>query len=400
MAILDRHEDGLGLSGDVRQQRVEVQTANAVQFFRATPVLFHSDLQGAFRERSSLLGRPAPEVLIDGDSHLSNFGTQRGPDGHAVWGLNDFDQAGRGSPEWDLERLATSAVLVARQQGMSLSDQEDLVQAIGESYFDAIGDRAGGKDRPPALDAKHADGEVKKLIEKADGVHRKEQLAKLVDDPDSRSPRFLTSDELKPLPPARKAAVLDGLQAYGRGLSSDAPVAQPFQVLDVVQKLGSGGSSFGLERYYALVANADPKKPPVVLDVKLCLASPVGDAQRDPLGSDPSEIARQQRELMGAANPLTGEVVVDGRRLLARELEPEKDSLKPEKLGKKDLTSLASQAAKVLAGAHARTDEDASRLAEWVGGDASEATSNLWKFARDSADQTTADLAAYVHHAG
>src|SRR5262245_2768920 len=37
----------------------------------------------------------APRVLAIGDLHVENFGTWRDRDGRLVWGVNDFDDAGR-----------------------------------------------------------------------------------------------------------------------------------------------------------------------------------------------------------------------------------------------------------------------------------------------------------------
>ncbi len=63
-------------------------------FFRSNPALFHWDFRdGAFRD-SRLFPRPEPKILTLGDPHFGNFGSFKGPDGKAVWGLNDYDQVG------------------------------------------------------------------------------------------------------------------------------------------------------------------------------------------------------------------------------------------------------------------------------------------------------------------
>src|SRR2546430_1187024 len=75
--------------------------------------------------------------------HHANFGTFRAPDGHAVWGLSDYDQTGAGSPEADLERLAASAVLAARQAKFPPKVQEQLARNIADAYFSSMHDLAG-----------------------------------------------------------------------------------------------------------------------------------------------------------------------------------------------------------------------------------------------------------------
>lgn len=53
----------------------------------------------------------APTVPLVGDLHAENFGTWRDHHGTARWGINDFDELGRGPYPVDLVRLATSCVL-------------------------------------------------------------------------------------------------------------------------------------------------------------------------------------------------------------------------------------------------------------------------------------------------
>ena len=60
------------------------------------------------------------QVQICGDAHLRNLGAYAAPDGHLVFDLNDFDETTPGPWEWDLKRLATSAVLCGREAGAGL----------------------------------------------------------------------------------------------------------------------------------------------------------------------------------------------------------------------------------------------------------------------------------------
>ena len=92
------------------------------------PSLFHADMRGAYAAHSQLLDRAAPRITINGDSHLGNYGTMRDDDEGIKWALNDYDQSGPGSPERDLERLATSIVLLGQEGGLSPKDSLKLVK--------------------------------------------------------------------------------------------------------------------------------------------------------------------------------------------------------------------------------------------------------------------------------
>jgi len=75
----------------------------------------------------------APEVLAVGDLHVENFGTWRDSEGRLVWGVNDFDEAWPLPYTSDLIRLATSAMLAARERQLSL-DPKQVCEAVLEGY--------------------------------------------------------------------------------------------------------------------------------------------------------------------------------------------------------------------------------------------------------------------------
>lgn len=78
----------------------------------------------------------APSVLSVGDLHVENFGTWRDTEGRLVWGINDFDEAYPIPYANDLVRLATSAILAAREDHLALN-AADACSAILEGYQEA-----------------------------------------------------------------------------------------------------------------------------------------------------------------------------------------------------------------------------------------------------------------------
>lgn len=394
VAFVSAYHQRLDLPPERLKEKLALMRESASMFFRAMPALFHDDLRGPWGSASHLLDRPAPRVLVVGDAHVGNLGTFRGPEGRAVWGLNDFDQAGTGSPEVDLTRMATSAVLTAREAGLGDKDAADVAEAFGKAYFQELKRLAGGGDNPGAfITKKEAGGDVDDLIQQARDTSPKKFLEKLVRLDAKGGPRFKSSDSLKPVDAATKRALSDALGPYEKELHGADSVARPLKVLDWAQRLDAGGSSYGLGRYYALLQAADPKQPPVLLELKELLAPGI---ENPPEPADGQAVMEHQKDFGCDTNPLTGFTRVGGRAYLVREVEPEKARLDSQALNsKKELLSAFEQAAVVLARAHGATPSQAKQLADWVGKDDKTATKRLVAFAKDYADQTQADWKAF-----
>jgi hypothetical protein len=84
----------------------------------------------------------APGVLAVGDLHVENFGTWRDTEGRLVWGVNDVDEACTLPYTQDLVRLATSALLAARERRLGLS-LSDICTAMLDGYATAL--KRGGR---------------------------------------------------------------------------------------------------------------------------------------------------------------------------------------------------------------------------------------------------------------
>ena len=57
-------------------------------------------------------------VQLCGDAHMANFGVFASPERRLLFDVNDFDETTPGPWEWDLKRLAASAVVVGRVSGI------------------------------------------------------------------------------------------------------------------------------------------------------------------------------------------------------------------------------------------------------------------------------------------
>lgn len=78
------------------------------------------------------------EVLLCGDAHLSNFGVFATPERKMVFDLNDFDEAYPGPWEWDLKRLAASAVVAGRQNRFKDKVNRKLARLVAQSYRESM----------------------------------------------------------------------------------------------------------------------------------------------------------------------------------------------------------------------------------------------------------------------
>ena len=99
-------------------------------FLRGSAVVMAADLQ------------PTPvtglNTMLCGDAHLSNFGIFATPERQVVFDVNDFDEAYPGPWEWDLKRLAASAVVAGRGNGFDDSTNRKLASVVAQAYRQAM----------------------------------------------------------------------------------------------------------------------------------------------------------------------------------------------------------------------------------------------------------------------
>ena len=100
--------------------------ASPFAFLRGSAVVMASDL--AATPTTGL------EVVLCGDAHLSNFGVFATPERNLVFDINDFDETYPGPWEWDLKRLASSAVVAGRENGFKEKQCKKLAQVVAKSY--------------------------------------------------------------------------------------------------------------------------------------------------------------------------------------------------------------------------------------------------------------------------
>jgi uncharacterized protein (DUF2252 family) len=74
------------------------------------------------------------QTQICGDAHLSNFGIYATPERNQVFDVNDFDETLPGPWEWDIKRLAASAMVAGRVNGFPPAINRRAVLNCVQSY--------------------------------------------------------------------------------------------------------------------------------------------------------------------------------------------------------------------------------------------------------------------------
>ncbi len=105
--------------------------ASPFAFLRGSAVVMASDLA-----KTPVTGL---DVVLCGDAHLSNFGVFATPERKLVFDVNDFDETYPGPWEWDLKRLAASAVVAGRVNGFSEKKCQEAAAIAVKSYRESMG---------------------------------------------------------------------------------------------------------------------------------------------------------------------------------------------------------------------------------------------------------------------
>ena len=95
-------------------------------FLRGSASLMASDL--------ATTPQTGPRVQACGDAHIGNFRLLGTPERALNFDINDFDETLPAPFEWDLKRLAASAVVAGRQNGFSAGACREVAAAAARAY--------------------------------------------------------------------------------------------------------------------------------------------------------------------------------------------------------------------------------------------------------------------------
>jgi len=362
-----------GRDRDAVKTRTENMTkqGDVSTFFRGAAGVMAADLG---RDRSGVTG---PEVDLSGDAHLGNFGMFGSPERVRVFDLNDFDEARLGPWEWDVCRLAASAVVVERDLGSDAEDQIETAAAAVAAYARTVAALTAGplvgrwytmtrceivqyRDLAIGSDDDDADDHLERAryVLRADRKRTQAAtVAKLTDDGE-----FVEEKDQKPLGGKRAGAVRAAYEGYREtvppGLRRLLQGYEPTAV--ATREVGQG--SLGLRNYLLLLAG-DAKRDALVLQVKEATPSQLEfGLGKSPEAHEGQRVVELQRAMQGASDPLLGWTSIGSQQYYVRQFRDMKRApdFVEDDLGHKDRVVFARLCGTTLARAHSRSAEGAT----------------------------------------
>lgn len=380
--------------------------ASPFTFFRGSAAIMAADL--APLPTSNLRAQSS------GDAHLLNFGVFAAPDRRLVFDLNDFDQTLPAPFEWDLKRLAASCVIAARDVDAGEDVARSVAAAATDAYrwamwryasmrhLDVFYDRIEVSEDMPLL-SKHADkatlsrmrkdfakaqtrtsvGSLGQFAEKGeDGLFRLHEEIPLVE--------RLTAHEVRDL-------VEEDFTRYTRTLDPEkAAVIDRYRFQDVARKV-VGVGSVGIEAYIILLVG-DRDDDPLFLQLKEVKESVFAPYAGPSIYAHQGErVVRGQKVMQTTGDVFLGWLNHGGEGspdYYMRQLRDKKGSVKIERLSASGLRLYAEECGAVLARAHARSG-DAATKAGYLGA-GPEIVEAITEFAVRYADQNELDYQALL----
>ncbi|HRV59186.1 MAG: DUF2252 domain-containing protein [Solirubrobacterales bacterium] len=384
----------------LKQAENRVQELLPIRYGRmsASPFAFYRG--GAAIMAADLAPTPATGVRVQacGDAHISNFGGYRAPDRRVIFDLNDFDETLPAPWEWDVKRMAASAVIAARENGAgkkaarkialaAVAQYRDVMRGLSEiSYLDVWYSRLNMDDMADVLEQTHGEDagiDLRRDISKAERKDSSRAQRKLTEESDEGEPRFASRPPL--LVPARELAESLGVtdadavrQLLQEVLDQYAGTLPPdrqhlfghYRFVDIARKV-VGVGSVGT-RAWVLLFLSNRRMDPLVLQVKEAQASvlaPYAGASKFRLQG--RRVVEGQRLTQAASDLFLGWTrakAPDGeiRDFYVRQLWDGKLSIDIPSLDESRLTGYVRACGGALALAHARTG-DRVGIADYMG---------------------------------
>jgi uncharacterized protein (DUF2252 family) len=369
-------------------------------FFRGADTVMAADL--AATPKSGL------RVQACGDCHVSNFGGFGSPERQLVFDINDFDETLPAPWEWDVKRLATSIVLVGRQNGEGEHRCEKAVRMAVESYRRHMGEYANMR----ALEVWYSQIQAKALItgaktkaakkyweqiEEKAKLHTAEQVFPGMTNVVKGLPRIIDHPPLIYHPRQRiKLAqrVREMFRRYRLTLPEERRVIlDRYHIVDIARKVVGIGS---VGTRCAVVLLMADEGDPLFLQFKEALPSVLEPyAGKSRYAYHGERVVTGQRMLQSASDIFLGWTRDDqGHDYYFRQLRDMKMTVDVVDMPREDWIEYIKLCGWSLARAHARTG-DAAQISGYLG-ERDVFDEAIAKFALAYADQTEKDYEIFV----
>jgi uncharacterized protein (DUF2252 family) len=408
VAILE--SDDIGRTESLVPIRHGRMATDEFAFYRGSAAIMAADLAGS--------PSTGPTAQICGDAHLSNFGVFATPERRLIFDVNDFDETSRGPWEWDIKRLAASAVIAARGNGFRRSEGSAAATEAVQAYRRAMLDFAEMTeldvwylrvdvdelvDQLGARVGKKAQARAAKQVAKARRRTSLQAAAKLTEVVDGQL-RFAAAPPLVvPLRTLVDRTSADELRlgveelfgGYRESLSEQqCALLDRYRVLDVAHKV-VGVGSVGTQALMVLLRGRSDADL-LLLQLKEA-GSSVLEAHlgRSRYAEPARRVVEGQRMMQAASDAFLGwSSSSNGRSYYWRQLRDMKGSAEIAELSPAELQLHARICGWTLARAHARSI-DARLVAGYLGtGDRFDRS--VVEFAHRYADQNAEDFAAHA----
>jgi uncharacterized protein (DUF2252 family) len=364
----------------LRNQRM---SRSAFAFYRGTAAIMAAD--------TALSPVSGAIVQACGDCHLANFGLFGTPERNVIFDLNDFDETLPAPWEWDVKRLATSAVLAALEVGAAQPLARKIACRTVESY--RLSMRRLMIESPLQIWFTRVDAQVFLSVlnpSQARSIERKQRDAAARGE--HVPPAFVASRSgklrfvedppvLHHLPhndPLRGRA-REALRKYTQTLRDDIRVLfNRYHLRDAALRVVGVGS---VGTHCAIALFQGGPDDALILQVKQANASvlePYAGVSRYP--NHGRRVAMGQRLMQAASDLFLGWLEIEGgQNYVVRRYRDRKANANLERLRLRELAQYASLCGQTLALAHARSGDPAF-IAGYLG-------------QRDSFDRAVADYA-------
>jgi len=389
-------------------------------FFRGSAILMAADLAGTPTTRI--------DVLLCGDAHLSNFGLFASPERRLVFDINDFDEVYPGPWEWDLKRLAASAVIAGRDNGFNEKKCRQLAETVAEAYGKAMDYFSNMNtleqwyyhvDADQLLEifeksSKQAEKSARKMVKKARSRTQEQTLEKMtsmdegrrriLSDPPWLIPfremgldQYMNAEQLKVL---SDRTVENAWSGYLESLPDERHyLLRRFEIVDAALRVGGIGSVG--TRCLIVLLKGGAQDDYLLLQLKEASASALAPyLPSHPVKSQAQRVVTGQRLMQATSDIFLGwhRTEFMGKEFYWRQLKDMKGSANIEELDNAGLGAYLAVCAWCLARAHARTGDEIM-IRGYLGSKAALAKP-LAEFAVAYADQTERDYQALVEAVG
>ncbi len=371
-------------------------------FLRGTAAVMAQDLS------------PSPvsglQVQLCGDMHVSNFGVFASAERNLVFGINDFDETIPGPWEWDLKRLATSAVVAGQFVGKDRECCEAFSRAVVSSYrqhmreyaemgylatwYSVIQQEDILAAVPPQLVSRWAKGLAK--AKKGSHLQVLEKMTDLVDNKQrivENAPFVVRETKTENGTPIREALGLF-LEQYLASLSEERrTLLSRYQILDAARKV-VGVGSVGTRCWIIFMRGKD-EGDPLFLQFKEAQESALAPYLKaaPTYASQGYRVVSGQRLIQGSPDILLGSGIINKIHFYLRQLRDMKGSydFDPQSTTRKGMEIYCGLCGWALALAHAKSG-DPAMIAGYIG-KTDELDEALTKFAFAYSEQNERDYA-------